>query len=177
MVVTCGIDSGAEEDPSALADDVHTAFVNAGTIFEASSMHDDYQVGPFVASIMTSTGPQIGTGVLVRQGTAPTDGPLPQNCAMLVQRRTARGGRKGRGRMYFPFVYPTEVNISPTGVLGAVPFVAWQTAMTEFHAALVASGIPMVLLHSEAAGPIAPDPVTSLVAQQTIATQRTRLRP
>ena len=177
MVVTVGVDSGSEEDPSALADAVFSRLQQSGTIFEASSHTEDWTMGPFVASIMTSTGPQIGTGEFSAQGEIPTQTTLPQNCAVLVQKRTARGGRKGRGRMYFPPVYPNEATTGPTGLLDAGAFAAWQTAMTEFHALSAAESQPLVLLHSEAAGAIAPDNITSLVAQQRIATQRTRLRP
>ena len=177
MVVTVGVDSGAEEDPSVLADAVFSRLVQSGTIFEPSSHTEDWTMGPFVASIMTSTGPQIGTGEFSNQGEIPTQTTLPQNCAILVQKRTARGGRKGRGRMYWPPVYPNEATTGPTGLLDAGAHTAWQTAMTEFHALSVAESQPLVLLHSEAAGAIAPDNITSLVAQQRIATQRTRLRP
>lgn len=177
MVVTLGVDNGSEEDPTALADSVFGDLIGAGTIFVDSSYYSLYTIGPFVASIMTSTGPQIGTGTLSQDGDNPLVLPPPNNCAVLVQRRTARGGRKGRGRMYFPPIFPTEASITASGLIDSTPWAAWVTAMNEFHAALVASSTPMYLLHSEAAGPIAPDPVTSLVVEQRIATQRTRLRP
>jgi len=177
MVVTIGIDSGAEEDPEALADDVLSDLVGSGTIFASGSFSDQYDIGPFVASIMTSTGPQIGTGTTFESGSNPGVLPVPSNCAILVQKRTARGGRKGRGRAYFPPIYPTENSVNPNGDLFSTTLTAWQDAMNEFHTTLAASGRPMVLLHSEEAGAIAPDPVTSLVVAPKIATQRTRLRP
>jgi hypothetical protein len=177
MVVTVGVDSGAEDDPSVLADAVWSRLSGSGTIFQSSSLTEDWTMGPFVASIMTSTGPQIGTGESSVTGTITTHTTLPQNCAVLVQKRTARGGRRGRGRMYFPPVYPNEASSGPTGNLDPVPFAAWQEAMVDFHTVSVAEGQPLVLLHSVEAGAIAPDPITSLVAQQRLATQRTRLRP
>ena len=177
IVVTFGVDSGSEDDPSVLADAVWSRLNDAGTIFQGSSFSSAYRMGPFVASIQTATGPQIGTGTFFVQGAVAAVAPIPQNCAVLVQKRTARGGRKGRGRGYFPPLYPTEASITAVGGIDSVPLAAWQTAMTEFHAASVAEGQPLVLLHSEEAGPIAPDPITSLTVAPIIATQRTRLRP
>lgn len=176
MVVTLGIDPGAISVPTVLADLVWDELVNAGTIFAASSFSANYQIGPFTATIMTATGPQTGEGTSSRDGTNAGVSALPNNVAVLVQKRTARGGRQGRGRSYFPCVFPTEGDIGPTGDMSTTSQTAWQTAMNEFLSGLAAADIPMVLLHSEAAGGLAPDPVTALVVDQKVATQRTRLR-
>lgn len=176
MVVTLGVDSGAEDNPSTLADAVWSRLNVAGSNFVATEISNQYRMGPFVASIMTATGPQIGTGDLQVQGTSSGVLPVPQNCAILVQKRTARGGRKGRGRAYFPPINMNEANVSPTGVILAAQVTAWQDAMTEFLISSDTEGQPLVLLHSEEAGAIAPDPITALQVQTVIATQRTRLR-
>lgn len=177
MVVTLGVETGTEDDPSDLADEIFSLWVNAGTIFEPDSFSNEYRIGPFIASIMTATGPQIGTGVNFRQGTNAGIDSTPNNCAVLVQKRTARGGRKGRGRMYVPPVWPTEGPIEANGDIQVLLHASWQVAMTEFLLSCDSAGHAIVLLHSEEAGAIAPDPVTQLVVSPKLATQRTRMRP
>lgn len=177
MVVTIGCDVGTEDDPSILADAVWSRLTTSDPMWDPSSISDEYNVGPFVASIMTSTGPQIGTGTEVLVGTNAGVESLPNNCAVLVQKRTARGGRKGRGRAYFPPVFPTEGAVEANGNLQPTFIASWQDSMTTWLLSSDSEGQPLVLLHSEEAGPIAPDPITGLVVATKIATQRTRLRP
>ncbi len=176
MVATFGVDSGSEEDPEALADAQFFIWAEAGTIYALDSSSSLYQLGPFECTIMTSTGPQTGTGTDFRQFTNATISPPPNNTAILVQKRTSRGGRKGRGRMYLPPASLHEPNVGATGDITGVTLTAHQTWADEVLAAMDLASQPMVLLHSEEAGAIAPDPVTSLSVQPKVATQRTRLR-
>lgn len=176
MVVTIGCDPGVFTDPVDLADSVFARFIASGTIFAASSYSDQYRIGPFSATIMTASGPQTADGTDSQQGTNAGILPPPNNVAILVQKRTAFGGRRGRGRMYFPPLYPTENSISAIGDLTGVTFDAWQEAMDEFLEAMSVGGTPMYLLHSDVPTVLLPSVVTALQVQQKVATQRTRLR-
>lgn len=176
MVCTFGVDSGAEEDPTVLADAIFDLWANTVTHFSASSIALGYRLGPFECTIMTATGPQTGTGADFRLGTNDLMDVLPNNCAVLAQKRTGRGGRKGRGRFFIPPCTLEDGDVDATGTIDTVHLASLQTWATAFLLALDSATTPMVLLHSEEAGPIAPDVVTNLVVQSRIATQRTRLR-
>lgn len=115
---------------------------------------------------------------------------MPPQVATLVRKVTASGGRRGRGRMYFPGV--PETGVDDAGVISGAGVTAWTTALADFLGALTANDVPMFLLHDPAtiwtlvngqprrvptSDPIPePDLVTSLVVDPKVATQRRRLR-
>lgn len=97
------------------------------------------------------------------------------NVALLLHKRTARGGRRGRGRMYLPWAVITS-NVDEGGVITPATVTASQTKATQFLSALSVNTVPMVLLHNpgqSSAGP--PNPVTSLQVDNRVGTQRRRL--
>jgi hypothetical protein len=106
----------------------------------------------------------------------------PPNCAALVHKRTARGGRRGRGRMYIPWTVAIG-DASEAGVIIAGTVNSITTACTNWLTAMAASGPgPVVLLHrpsgplvSPPTTPGAPNVVTSMSCDSLIATQRRRL--
>lgn len=104
---------------------------------------------------------------------------LPQNCALLVRKATARGGRSGKGRMYIPNVLP-ETAVDNVGVIDSATVTAFQDVADELLTQLTGDpgpSLPMVLLHNNSltVDPT-PTPVTALVVDSLIATQRRRLR-
>jgi len=114
---------------------------------------------------------------------ASTDAPAPQNCAILVQKRTGVGGRRGRGRLYLQS--PLEASVDANGTLVSSYHSALQTMANTWLSDLagIADGLGgMHLLHSTTLA--IPDPVdlpvpyqvTTLVVDPIIATQRRRLR-
>lgn len=101
-------------------------------------------------------------------------GCLPNNCAHLVDKLTNFGGRKQRGRMYFPPMYVLEGGIDHQGNMSTGSAADLTAAMELFRLAMVSAGIPPVLLHSSPAD--TPTLITGLRMQQQIATQRERMR-
>lgn len=100
---------------------------------------------------------------------------LPPNCAVLVHKRTARGGRRGRGRLFIPWCV-NETDVDEAGIILAAKVTSLQTAMAAFLTALSTNTVPMVVLHNAgltAPGP--PDLVTSMTVDRLISTQRRRL--
>lgn len=95
----------------------------------------------------------------------------PPQVAWLVKKSTALGGRKGRGRLFFPGV--PETSVSEAGVLDGTVATAFQGLLTDWLDALSLSGHAMVLLHTDSTSPTV---VTSLSLQASVATQRRRLR-
>jgi hypothetical protein len=114
-------------------------------------------------------------GSLPGQPGTGTSNPLPNNCASLVRKGTALGGRRGRGRMYIPGI--AEANVSNNGTISTTPLATLQTAMNNFQLDIVntAEVEALALLHSSA--PFTPTAITDLKVQPRIATQRRRMRP
>lgn len=100
---------------------------------------------------------------------------VPPNCAVLVRKNTARGGRRGRGRFFIPWAV-TTINCGETGIIASAYVTTLQNAMNAFLTALTTFTVPMYLLHSPgqtAEGP--PNLVTSLTVDPLVGTQRRRL--
>lgn len=102
---------------------------------------------------------------------------LPPNCAAIVNKVTARMGRKGRGRFFLPMCLP-EAEVDNTGNISAPQLETLQDRIDDFFEAIT-SGAPSgleaqhVLLHSDSS---APSPVLETNVQQRIGTLRRRIR-
>ena len=103
---------------------------------------------------------------------------LPQNCALLVQKQTALGGRKGKGRMFLPGML-NESKVDAVGAIDADFVSDLQITADLFLENLGRSepggwdAAPMVLLHNSSELPTLVD---GLRISPVIATQRRRLR-
>jgi len=98
---------------------------------------------------------------------------LPQNCACLVRKNTGLVGRHFKGRMYWPGIL-SEADVSPVGRIDSSVVTAYQALFNSVYGDLNAvTNAQPALLHTDAT---APTFVTSFSVQQTIATQRRRLR-
>ena len=104
-------------------------------------------------------------------GSAAGQGVTP-NTSLLVKKTTSVGGRRGRGRIYWPGIEEGVIdafgNIDPTAID------VYQDAFTAFKESLSSSSIPMVVLHAQSG--FTPHLVDSLIVQSVAATQRRRLR-
>jgi hypothetical protein len=100
---------------------------------------------------------------------------VPANVAALIHKRTARGGRRGRGRMYLPW-WIQESDVDERGAISSTTIGFMNTALATWLADLAADGCPMVVLHDPGRTPAgAPDVVTSLTVDPIVGTQRRRL--
>lgn len=107
---------------------------------------------------------------------------LTSNTAVLVKKRTAQSGRRGQGRMYIPGGIIAEGDVGNNGSMSAGAVAALQTRFTDFLDDLNAAFDPdeVVLWHS-LGGPSGVEvlpgtPVTALVVDTVVATQRRRMR-
>jgi hypothetical protein len=93
-----------------------------------------------------------------------------------VHKRTALGGRKGRGRLFIPWAV-ADSNVDEAGIIVPATVVTMQTAVTSFLNGIITEGMNMVLLHSpdKSGVTVPPTTVSSLVVDGMIATQRRRL--
>lgn len=111
---------------------------------------------------------------------------LPQNCGLLIHKRTEGAGRGKNGRVYLPGI--PEERVDGRGVVDTA-FVALQQAEADqFWATFDGTDFPFLAVNHglvKVPGsdpPVYTDPpflwdnVTSLAIDQTIATQRRRLR-
>lgn len=170
MISTFGVQwAPLGASPEAAADAIATHW---STVFPSAALANDYTFAGVKLIVGQDGGPpSIAEAPRSIPGTSGA-APLPQNCAVLVKKSTARGGRSGRGRMYLPAGMLQESLVSSNGVLTPAFRSDMGFAMTSFGIA-----VPMVLLHdSDSPGDLAPDPVTQLTVDSRIATQRRRLR-
>lgn len=102
---------------------------------------------------------------------------ITANTAVLVKKLTGSGGRRNRGRMFFPC--PVEGDVNHQGQLTNLARSEWEADVAKLlpggviHTAFGFLGEP-VLLHE--AGSQTPTPITGLVVDPRVATQRRRLR-
>lgn len=140
-----------------------------------SSFPNDCTIGPVTMRFGQDGGdPLVLIASTTGTGTNNTDF-LPQNAALLVQKRSLLGGRRNRGRLFMPVL--TEGAVNEVGQLSPTQLTSYQNVanswLSSYNNEIGAFG-DMVILHSS--GDSTPTPVTSLVVQGTIATQRRRLR-
>jgi hypothetical protein len=172
FVSTIGVDLQVSTDLPAVLDSIRALWTAGGRPLNQGNVLVDYRVSGWTLTKMTGTGPISATLGAEAQGTL-TGTPPPPNCSYMVRKITARGGRQGRGRMFFPPLWTSETNVDAAGVLTSVSRNAIQVYIDALMGAWEATTFPPVLLHSDADPP---DPITSLSLQQTLATQRRRLR-
>lgn len=179
-------------------------FLDVGTPSTAMCAAINTLWGDTIADVQCSD--TILTNVTLQVGPSP-DGPtyeypsntpgglaeasLPNASAVLVTKGTDLGGRRMRGRSYWPG--PTEPQTVDGSTLSSTALADWVAACAAFHDGLDAIiGIPMHLLHGpptewQLVGgqprrvPIAgtippPTPVVSYTAQGVLASQRRRQR-
>lgn len=112
-----------------------------------------------------------GGTVLAGQSTAAIP---PSNCAILVRKRSALGGREHQGRMYLPMVLTAESNVSPTGAIESAHVASLNTRFSLFLADVEADDVELQILHGDPV--LVPTPISSFSVQSTLATQRRRMR-
>ncbi len=158
--------------------------VSAGSVQAAADDFADLWLSQFPASNMAAGWTYLGAVLRVGTGGAPliveaprnvagTSGgaSLPNNCALLIKKITGLGGRSGRGRMFVPITSVGEDSVSPTGVITPATVTSLQTAWTALK-----NGMVPFLLHDSLSPVTTPTPITSLVVDGRIATQRRRMR-
>lgn len=165
--VTFGIENPNHEPPSVLIE-------NMGSVYNQwIRPHASNQTT--MSGILVKCGPN-DTGASAEQAYGSTGlkiaGDILPNVALLVRKQTLLGGRKGRGRNYWPIL--GESNIENGGGVLAGFRTEMQDAMDSFLAAMLDPEHGMFLLHNDPG--MAPSRVVKLNVDGMIATQRRRLR-
>lgn len=177
--VTFGIDSGAY---AGRYEELAAGIAAAA----AGTWQQDMHTSTTMTAVVMTVGQTGSDNLIIRVGTnlpgTSTQAKLPQNCALLVSKNSALGGRKNRGRFFIPNML-NDTAVDQVGVIDGGTRSSYETQFALFLLALeegdfggVSQSAPMVILHNE--GVNVPDPtlVTSLSVSGTISTQRRRLR-
>lgn len=165
--VTLGLDVNPLDTPFDVALVAHNAVAtNVMPICSAnvSLLETMCKFGP------DATGPSAVAGVTTVGGAASTT--VAPNVAVLVKKVTALGGRKNRGRFYWPGAIDSQIGES--GLLDSTAIANWDGAMDALMTDLIAGNTTPMVLHGDATAPTA---ITELILDGTVATQRRRLRP
>lgn len=178
MAMTVGVHAptATNTDANDVANEVYAAFLT-NLIPIVSTVLTLEEVVVHLQADALPAGPVVGLAIGPDTG-ANSGNVLPQNSAYLVHKRTAVGGRGGRGRMYLPGC--AEGSVSDTGVVASGTLTTFNTAWAGFLSD-VTSGLfitELVVLHDSSGGTAGDPPavITSLTMDSVIATQRRRLR-
>lgn len=184
MVTTCGVDlSDAAGDFIEAANNCFRAWSQQ---FPAAQLDADWTVHGVRLWVGQDGGAAVAydSDVAGYTGVASGGGPV-QNTAVLVKKTTARAGRSGRGRFYWPPFGLGVAGYSPAGVLASGTLADYQgrfgpmrTAMESGSGSGMSFAVAPVLLHSipEVGSPPAPDAILAFTVATVLATQRRRLR-
>jgi hypothetical protein len=170
--ITFGVDP-SDPDADTIAAAIYTSTTSAGSFL--SRLDNSVSLGPITVRVGQDGGEAlVGTDERVIAGGGSLTSP-PPNVALLVHKRSARGGRRGRGRMFVPW-YLNETDIDEAGLVLNATVASINTVLSTWKANLSGAGVPMVILHEAGlTTPGLPDVVTNLFADKLVATQRRRL--
>lgn len=182
-LLTFALESTLAHDVQTIANDFQTHFnARFGPNFDTECTIQK----PLVSEGNGSNVPHQAVGAGAAINGSNTDPVPPSQVALLLKKNTGLGGKKNRGRSYFPW-FVSSLNVSETGVVSNAEIVAIQALATAFLADLVTAGIPMAIANRVMVltppdtrphvteihgGPM----VTSYVVEPVVATQRRRLR-
>lgn len=164
--VVFGVSAAVVEDPISVAEKCVAAWVATVKASLTDSCHSSLTI---VKVGSNTEGPSVVTAAPF--GGASGSASTPPNTAALFKKNTIEGGRKNRGRSFWPGVAESDVNAS--GQMIGASFDAFAGRVEDYFDALVAEDVPMYILHNDSS---APTEVTSLVLDPRVATQRRRLR-
>ena len=170
--VVFGVDP-TDTDPLTIAANVISALTGAGTF--QGLLDSNVTINRVRVSLGTDGAEDIIGDVAVSIPGLVGGSSVAANTALLLHKRTARGGRRGRGRMYVPWALPTT-NVDEGGTVLAASIAGLQSKASAFLTALNTNTVPMVVLHDPgitAPGP--PNLVTTLLVDNRVGTQRRRL--
>lgn len=172
MSFAIGVAPPTAASASEIAELADQAWAGAGQGGATSMQQGWTYLGTRVIKTFAGT-PSAGEFTLSVAGTA-TGETIPPNCAILVRKNTALGGRKQRGRIYLPPYRGQDADVSNAGLIGSMTQGILQTAFNTLVTQLNGLDLVPTLFHSDPLDP--PTTITSFSVQSLLATQRRRLR-
>lgn len=166
-------DEGPLPAPADLAEELYGIWLAESNPGQQDWLSTYWNLEACSVTYMTDTGPLVGEFVEHTNGTY-VSAPMPINCAWLISKNTAAGGRKNRGRLYLPAgIYGAESEVNQVGEFSSATVTFMQAAWDHFRSDLSEADRIPVLFHSDGS---APTTITSFSANGMISTQRRRLR-
>lgn len=172
-VTTMGVKIlGTEGPQGSVADEFHLAFTGAfqaRTDANVTLRNARATIGQDGGDPIVQVSSMSDTGDSTRDSTAPA-------LALMLSKNTALGGRKHRGRMYYPWAV-SDTGVGENGAVQPTTLSNWQASCDDFLENLLAApGEDLfdgaVILHSDAS--IVPTPITGMVPNPAIRTQTQR---
>jgi hypothetical protein len=173
MVSTFGI-SGRGPYSSAQDVAVSVAAITATELCPATLMASGYTFVGVTAYVQQDAfGAEVGESLVNIAGSGGWSA-LPNNCAVLVRKRTASAGRQGRGRLFLPPYRIGEDDVDLAGVIDGGAIGSLQSEIDDWVLALETAftGDDLVLFHQDGD----PTPITSWGVDNKLATVRRRMR-
>jgi hypothetical protein len=164
---------GPIPDPTEMAEICRLAAVHVDSIGHSSWVGADWSFLGVDCTYQTEEGPLTGSSLATVAG-AGTAAQIPVNGSILVKKNTASGGRRNRGRLFMPPVYPAEGLVDSIGIIAAPAVTNLTGRFSSFYNQLIIGLTQPVLFHSEA--PFTPTPIISFTVENLLATQRRRMR-
>jgi hypothetical protein len=170
MYTTVGMDfaamaGGDQENANLAADQLLNGYTAAQIITGWTYLGVVCKVGIPAGQTVTIEAPRAVVGQSGEQSP-------PNNCALLVRKRTAVAGRRGAGRMYIPPFGVGEGGITASGAFPGADLAYHQARINGWFNLVY----PWYLLHDELPVPMNPTLISSFVVDARVATQRRRLR-
>lgn len=166
-------------DPNTIAQQVGNAVGSTGSL--RTRFDSNVTIGPtFCRFGVDGEEDHLGIDNLLQPGLNVTVS-MPANVSVLAVKRTARGGRRGRGRLFLPW-YIGQGAMDEAGMIDSSTTTVLQNSFNIFLGLLTTNGVPMVVLHKTSdpavihpTPPGPPNLVTSLTLDPMVSTQRRRL--
>jgi hypothetical protein len=174
QVTTMGFDIGFVGTLEEIAEELYGQATFSGSITEQAAIVPPWT---FVGVTLYWRNPAGNLQVAVHNEPVSSAGGTPatppNNCAVLVQKRTALAGVRHRGRMFLPPFGISETQINGNGMITTSEYNAIASRVSGWLLNMVGNDCNPVLLHSDGG---TPSPITSLTLATQIATQRRRMR-
>ncbi len=178
MLVTGGYEA---EGPDTTANDVAQVLHDLAKTLVNARLPTQVTLKRTTTTLVTALGqdPNVGERVDPSPGGRANSTLLTQNTAWLIKKLSAQGGRRNKGRQFWPGV--PDVSVNDVGILNVNEVTDWNAALATYLAGAQTSLriTRLVIFHTlppASTTPLAPTTIVGMIADGMVATQRGRLR-
>lgn len=165
MISTLGFKVGEPAPPSVVAGQLATIYVDSGW---GNRLSAAYTFTGVTVSIGPPEAAEVGESQMALVGGLAVE-PPPSNCALLVTKITALGGKGNRGRMFLPAGHLQEAGLDSNGFMSAPSLSEAVACNTDWFQAPVSAQYNFiddwVLFHGSGSGPIADAGTPTVITQ------------
>jgi hypothetical protein len=162
---------GGAPTATELADAFYDTAVDSGHPCDDAFMAIGWTFEGISGFLQTAGGPILGAHLDSVNGSG-SDNDVPVNCAILLQKQTASGGRRNRGRLFVPPIV-AGLTTDTNGQLLAGDVTNLEDGFNNMLPDFVTANVEAVIHHSDG-GP--GTVITGFAGSQLLATQRKRMR-